>query len=106
MTPPPPDHRFSTWLRAIMNAFGVFVRHVVIWVVEALILVWMAERFPGAYADTFAAAFVVVLVLATLNVVITPLILRFAARLPAWGYPVVTFLLNGVVLYLLDGIVP
>jgi len=106
VTPPPPDHRFSTWLRAIMNAFGVFVRHVVIWVVEALILVWMAERFPGAYADTFAAAFVVVLVLATLNVVITPLILRFAARLPAWGYPVVTFLLNGVVLYLLDGIVP
>ncbi|MGC4108240.1 MAG: phage holin family protein [Thermomicrobiales bacterium] len=106
MTPRPPDHRFTTWLRAGMNAFGVTVRHVVIWVVEALVLMWMAERFPGAYADTFLDAFVVVLVLATTNVLLTPLLLRFATRFPAWVFPILTFALNGVVLYLLDGVIP
>ena len=89
-----------------MNAFGVAVRHVVIWVAEALVLLWMAERFPGVYAHTFLAAFLVVLVLATVNVLITPLLLRFAARMPAWAYPVITFLLNGVVLYALDSALP
>lgn len=89
-----------------MNAFGVAVRHLVIWIAEALVLLWMAERFPGAHADTFLDAFIVVLVLATVNVSIVPLILRFATRFPAWGYPIVTFLLNGLVLYLLDGIIP
>ncbi|MGC4192845.1 MAG: phage holin family protein [Thermomicrobiales bacterium] len=106
MTPQPPDHPFAISLRSLMNAFGVAVRHVIIWVVEALVLVWMAERFPGAYADTFRDALVVVLILATVNVLVTPVLLRFAARLPAWGYPIVTFLLNGVVLWMLDGILP
>ncbi|MGB3330040.1 MAG: phage holin family protein, partial [Thermomicrobiales bacterium] len=106
MTPRPTDHRFATWLRTGMNASGVVVRHVVIWVVEALVLIWMAERFPGAYADTFGAALTVVIILATANVLLTPILLRFATRLPAWTFPLITLLLNGVVLYALDGVLP
>lgn len=108
MTPRPPDHDHPLIIamRAAMNAFGVVVRHVIIWVVQALVLFWMAERFPGSHADTFRDALVVVVVLATANVLVTPVLLRFATRLPAWGYPVLTFVLNGLVLESMDLLVP
>ena len=85
---------------------GLVGRHLIVWSVEALVLVGLANWLPGITVTGFRDALVVVLLLATINTLIMPSLFRFAVRLRPVFYPLITFLLNAAMLLALDPVLP
>lgn len=85
---------------------GLLARHLIVWSVEALVLIAIASRVPGIKVTGFHDALLVIVILATMNALVMPALFRFAARVRAMFFPFITFVLNGAALLILDGILP
>ena len=85
---------------------NVVLKHLIIWVVQASVLVSLAGLFAGIMVHDYTDAFIVIVVVAGLNAVVMPAMLRFAIRVKPLLFPLITFMLNAWALLLLDQVLP
>src|SRR5262245_3700125 len=78
----------------------VLARSLVILVVEAVSLLFLAWLLPGVSLSRWQTAVEAVVVLAVLNAVLRPLVLLVAANLGIIVFTMIAFLLNAVVVLL------
>lgn len=87
-------------LRALGSVLDQWIRHAVVWLIQAFVLMGLVEWFVQGPALTFAEALVVILVVAVVNTALMPLLIRLAVRFTAWLFPIVSFMLNAMTLVL------
>jgi len=85
---------------------GLFARHLLVWLCEAFLLIGLARWIPGLRVTAFSDALIVTLTLATVNAFVMPTLFRFAVRLRAFLFPLISFFLNGSTLVLMDQFLP
>lgn len=100
------DFSIMAFMQRLSIETGLLARHLIVWSVEALVLIAIASRVPGIKVTGFLDALLVIVILATINALVMPVLFRFAARIRAVFFPFITFALNGAALLTLDGILP
>ncbi|MGI8483058.1 MAG: phage holin family protein [Thermomicrobiales bacterium] len=85
---------------------GLVMRHLIVWSVEAIVLIGLAGWLPGITVTGFPDALAVIVSLATINAVVMPALFRFAVHLRPVFYPLITFILNAGALISLDALLP
>jgi len=81
-------------------------RTLVIWVGEAVGLLFLIRLIPGLTVDSFAAAFVFVVVLGVINAILWPILSRFTLRFLTYTFGLGALLLNAFLLWLTGKFVP
>ncbi|HEU0164028.1 MAG TPA: phage holin family protein, partial [Thermomicrobiales bacterium] len=96
----------TTTLKDVGIETSIVVRHLIVWMVEALVLIGLAKWIPGIRITGFGDALVVILALATINAFVMPGLFRIAVHMRAFLFPIATFFLDGSTLVALDSLLP
>lgn len=97
---------FFPGLRAIGSAADSLIRHVIVWVVQALVLTALIGAFNSDIVPTYAEALVGIVLIAAMNTIVQPVLIETVVRFGAWLFPIITFLLNAAVFLLADALLP
>ena len=82
------------------------IQHIVVWALQALLLVLLARWFETIDVRDYRDALVVVLAVSAINAFVMPPLLLLAIRLRPLLFPIVSFGLNAGVLLLTDQVLP
>ena len=101
---------YPSSLRTALERSGHFteliVKHLIVWIVQALVLVSMAGLFPAIMVYDFTDAMIVIVVVAAIGALVMPGLIRYAVRLKPLFFPLISFLLYAWALLLLDQVLP
>lgn len=84
----------------------LLIKHSIIWAVQAVVLVSLAGSFVGIVVNDYEDAFIVIVVVALIGSTVMPALYRVAVRFAPIVYPLITFMLYGWALLLLDQLLP
>ncbi|MBA3380237.1 MAG: phage holin family protein, partial [Chloroflexia bacterium] len=84
------------------RATEIMVKHLIIWVAQAVVLLSMAGLFETIEVKAFADAMIVIVVVAAIGTLVMPTLIRYAVRLKPILFPIITFLLYAWALLILD----
>jgi uncharacterized membrane protein YvlD (DUF360 family) len=84
----------------------LFVRAIVTWFISAVAVVLFADLIPGIHIATWASGALIVLVMALMNALVRPIILRLAVNLGLLAFALITFFLNGFLVLLSARLIP
>ncbi len=84
----------------------LIVKHLIVWLVQALVLISMAGLFPAIMVYDFTDALIVIVVVAAIGALVMPGLIRGAVRLKPVFFPLISFLLYAWALLLLDQALP
>ena len=82
------------------------IQHVVVWALEALLLVIAAGWFETIAIQNYRDAFIGIVALAAINAFVMPALIRVAVRLRPALFPIVSFGLNAGAVLALDAALP
>ncbi len=84
----------------------LIVKHLIVWSVQALVLLVMAGLFPAIMVNDFTDAMVVIVVVSVIGALVMPGLIRYAVRLKPLLFPLISFLFYAWALLLLDQALP
>ncbi|MDQ3657619.1 MAG: phage holin family protein, partial [Chloroflexota bacterium] len=88
------------------RATELVVKQLIVWSIQALVLLSMAGLFPSIMVNDFTDAMVVIMVVAMIGALVMPGLIRYAVRLKPLFFPLISFLLYAWSLLLLDQALP
>jgi uncharacterized membrane protein YvlD (DUF360 family) len=97
---PPPSLRAS--LARSGRVTEITIKHLIVWVAQAVVLLTMAGLFETIEVKDFADSMIVIVVAAAIGTLVMPTLIRYAVRLKPILFPVITFLLYAWALLILD----
>lgn len=97
---------FFPGLRAIGSAADTLIRHAIVWAVQALVLTALVGALTSDPVPSYTEAFVGIVLIAAINTVIQPGLIRAVVLFRAWLFPLITFLLNAAAFLLADALLP
>lgn len=97
---------FFSHVRATGSILDQGIRHAIVWLIQALVLLGLVDWFTLGPAPTYAEAVAVIIVVAIVNTALLPLLIRMAVGFFAWLFPAISFALNAMTLILADALVP
>ncbi len=98
--------RVFSGLRSLGHAANTVIRHVLVWLAQALVLTALVGAFTQDAVPTYTEALVGIVLIAAMNTAVMPSLIQLVVRFKAWLFPLITFLLNAAVLLLADMLVP
>ena len=83
-----------SYRRQLVQLISVFIAHVIV-------LYWLTHVLSGFQASSLRSLVMFTIVIAVAQAVFWWVFIRFFSWLPGWLYPIITFVLNGLFIYLL-----
>ena len=91
---------------ALARTTVALIQHLVVWALEALLLVIAAGWFETIEIENYRDAFIGIVALAAINAFVMPVLIRLAVRLRPALFPIVSFGLNAGAVLALDAALP